>query len=405
MELLITIAFFIMLLSILAVLIYFIYDYISYKEAVDKTIEIINSSNLAIETSINTNRSAIDTANTNINTQDKRNTANALNIQTTSGDLLDFNRNIKSLLQFSSNGLPINDEIFTRTFSTDPGIQNYRINLMRRVNALSGMTIESSTDKGLKICHQNSENCVNLNMRDNNNMEIAPAGEAGYMTIKSPSASLPLAKFDFANNNIYFGGSNTSTSPMYLQNNQVFLDDSKLNIKLPNGAPPVKLNNVLQQNARIIDALGTINQSIWQSYSNLEVLVDYKLTTTGTTNALEISLTPIYDMPSGTQLSFSISASHIGSYIGSAQNQPTTTLNENASGVAASISYSAPNNIVTITFTNNVLKHKFIKFTISGTNIFSSPPANGASGTTVATRQSYPSDYYPRLNQNKIDLI
>lgn len=413
MDLLITIAFFIMLLSILGVLIYFIYDYISYKEAVDRTIQMVNSSNLAIEASINQNRSALGILNKNIDTQDQRNTRTELISQSTSGDLGDFDANLRHFMQFSSNAYDLKDTIFEKRFNLDPQTEDYRLKLLRRVNAISGMTIASGPNKNLKICHGESENnCINLSMTDTNNFDITPNTPTGMMTIKSASSSLPLAKFDFAQNNVYFGGSNIASSPMYVAGNEVYLDKDRVKIKLTDSLN-MNFNTMMTQNNRMKLAMEAMNSAIWQSSSNIEVLAQYRLTNSwvsasSITNNLQITLIPLYNIVSGTVLYVELSASELG----------VTDIATDISGsITTPLNASMQKNVnslkITITAPAGMDKDKPLSFNLQTTNKFTlvasptstTPNIISGSGTTIARRNVYPDDYPPRLSENAINNI
>ncbi len=424
MDLLITIAFFIMLLCILAVLIYFIYDYISYKEAVDRTIQMVNSSNLAIEASINQNRSALGILNTNIDTQDQRNTRTELNSQTTSGDLRDFDANLRHFMHFSSNVQDLKDKIFEDRFSLDPRTDDYKLKLLRRVNAISGMTIESAPNKNLKICHGASDNCINLSMTDSQNFDISPDSPTGMMTIKSAGSSLPMAKFDFAQNNVYFGGSNIHSSPMYVRGNEVYLDKDRVNIKISDSVK-MNFNTMISQNSQMITAMNTMNSAIWQSSSNIEVLAQYRFTTTtGSsstfTHNLDIILLPLYNIPADTALYVELSASELGvnsitltssTFSQSSTSSTSSTLSTSTVPSMGATSMEESNNMLKITIntpTAGIEKHKqiIINFTLTNVNIFGGVSAGTTkSGTTIARRTIYPDDYPPRLSQNAINNI
>jgi hypothetical protein len=414
MDLLITIAFFIMLLSILGVLIYFVYDYLSYKEAVDKTIQMVNSSNLAIEASINQNRSALGILNKNIDTQDERNTRTELNSQTTSGDLRDFDANLRHFMQFSSNEYNLQDRIFENRFSLDSNTDDYRLKLLRRVNAISGMTIASGPNKNLKICHGESENnCINLSMTDNNNFDITPNTPTGMMTIKSASSSLPMAKFDFSQNNVYFGGSNIASSPMYVAGNEVYLDKDRVKIKLTDSLN-TNFNSMISQNNNMKTAMQKMNSAIWQSSSNIEVLAQYKLTTTTGTQAntfthnLEIILLPLYNIPANTALYVDLSTTELGATGITLLTSIQATSTVPSMGTT---SMEKSNNMLKITINTPATgiekdRQIIINFTLTNVNTFGGVSAGTTkSGPTIARRNVYPVDYAPRVSEEAINLI
>jgi hypothetical protein len=292
----------------------------------------------------------------------------------------------------------------------------YRLKLLKRVNAISGMTIESAPNKNLKICHAASDNCVNLSMTDSNNFDITPNTPTGMMTIKSASSSLPMAKFDFAQNNVYFGGSNIDSSPMYVSGNQVYLDKDRVKIKLTDSVN-MNFNTMMTQNNRMKLAMEAMNSAIWQSSSNIEVLAQYRLTNTWAsasspiTNNLQITLIPLYNIVSGTELYVELSISELG-----------------VTGITDGISMTSTPNIasvqkdvkdgnklkITITAPSGMDKDKAIFFTLATTTnkftLVTSPTATtqnviAGSGTTIARRNVYPADYPPILSQNAINNI
>jgi hypothetical protein len=416
MELLITIAFFIMLLCILGVLVYFIYDYISYKEAVDRTIQMVNSSNLAIEASINQNRSALGILNKNIDTQDQRNTRTELNSQTTKGDLGDFDANLRYFMQFSSNVEDLKDKIFDYRFSLeDQRPDDYKLKLLKRVNAISGMTIESAPNKNLKICDGASDNCINLSMT-NQIFDITPNTPTGMMTIKSASSSLPMAQFDFGQNNVYFGGSNIDSSPMYVKGNEVYLDKDRVKIKIPTLKHPngvMSFDKMITENNDIKRAMNTMNSAIWQSSSNIEVLGQYILTTTTGTLAntftynLEIILLPLYNIPANTALYVELSTTELGATGIDIGNVIQATSSTPQMGTA---SMEKSNNMLKITINTpatSIEKDRqiIITFTLPNATVFIGASLGTKSGTTIARRTIYPDDYPPRLSQNAINNI
>jgi hypothetical protein len=390
---------------------------LSYKEAVDKTIQMVNSSNLAIEASINQNRSALGILNKNIDTQDQRNTRTELNSQTTSGDLRDFDANLRYFMQFSSNEYDLKDKIFENRFSLDSRTDDYRLKLLRRVNAISGMTIASGPNKNLKICHGESENnCINLSMTDNNNFDITPNTPTGMMTIKSASTSLPMAKFDFSQNNVYFGGSNIDSSPMYVSGNQVYLDKDRVKIKISDSLN-MNFNTMMTQNNKMRLAMEAMNSAIWQSSSNIEVLAQYRLTTTAGTPAstfnhnLEIILIPLYNIPENTELYIYLSPTELG-VTGFTSSSSSSSQEQDVSMT------STPVNVATVQKDGTNLKIKIrpssvmdkdkqvsISLQKQNTNIFTGASVGTKSGTTIARRIVYPADYPPLLSQNAINNI
>ena len=286
-----SIIFFIMFLVIISIIIYLVYDFINYKENVDKTI--VNTTNF-----INQN---FETVTSNLTT-----TKNKLqnNISKTNKDLISFrdksklNDNIlnnkinnldSDLIIFKDNTISDNNILNNRIDDLDSGVINFKnktisdnnilnnriddvntnldnfdnslkkyfrftgnneqelrnkklydhifesitpdLKLIAKVEAVNGMTIRTSDDlnnKPFKIC--NSENnCLQLNV-NNDGFNITP-NNLNNLTINNTNNS-PLAKFDMKNNSIYFGGEDLN-APIFINNSNLYLNNINMIYKAP----------------------------------------------------------------------------------------------------------------------------------------------------------------------------
>lgn len=308
MELIMAIIFFIMFLVILGIFIYFIYDYMTYKDVVDKTVilmrDIINNSNMVIKGAVETTKSEIRRLDRNISAEKLRNENDYEKINTIESNLNRFDTNLKRYFQFTSNNHTINDKLYQFTF--DPNV-DYRINLMRRVNAAAGITI--GKDQDLQICNANS-NCVKLSV-DGNAFNIASANampsdttsRIDFMQVKGNDQSRTIfTKFDMQDNSIYFGGVNNSISPMYVSGatNDVFVKENKFNIRpynseayrmgtiregssnLANWIDELNKQNIVE-NSLISQTLQQINTGLYSAYSNIEAIASYAFNVISTT--------------------------------------------------------------------------------------------------------------------------
>lgn len=242
MDMLISIIFFIMFLIIIGVIIYLIYDFINYKENVDKSMELtvneVNKNFTKVSNNINKTETKLtsDISQTNkdlsLFKQDTNMNQQILDnkIKDVSTNLDNFDSSLKKYFTFMDNNNQVisNKKIFKHVFESI----NPNLRLMANVEAVSGMTIKTSENlkdnKNLKICNTNN-NCLQLNV-NNDTFNLTP-DNVNNLVINNTS-NIPLARFDMKNNSIYFGGSDIN-SPMFIQNSNLYVNNINMIIKPP----------------------------------------------------------------------------------------------------------------------------------------------------------------------------
>lgn len=358
MDIIMAIIFFIMFLIILGILIYFIYDYITYKQVVDDTViyirDVINTSNQVISSSIKSNKNYIERVDSNLskNLQDEqlRNDRDNENITTLQNNLNKFDTNLKRFFQFTKNDVPISDKLFEHQFDADANNSRYKLNLLQRVNAATGITI----NEDMKICNSGSgEDCMKFKV-DDTQFLIAPEASDNnikYMQI-APSISgnnRPLASFGFkSDKGVYFGGSNKMNAGAYYEqagSGSFNINENNMRFNRNSGGyytiPDLKegVSNIInlvdqlnmqnsEEHHKMLGALSAINEGMYSAYSNVEVLASYSLTfdtlvingVAGTTKSIltfnVITLQDIYpfnnaDGTSSTSIELSVHANNI----------------------------------------------------------------------------------------------
>jgi len=255
-----------MFLVIISIIIYLVYDFINYKENVDKTIvnttnfinqnfETVTSNLTTTENKLQnniskTNKDLIsfrDKSKLNnkilnnkinnldsdlINFKDKTDSDNNIlnnRIDGVNTNLDNFDNSLKKYFKFTGNNEQElrNKKLYDHIFeSISPDLK-----LIAKVEAVNGMTIRTSANlnnKPFKIC--NSENnCLQLNV-NNDGFNITP-NNLNNLTINNTS-NLPLAKFDMKNNSIYLGGDDLN-APMFINNSNLYLNNINMIYKAP----------------------------------------------------------------------------------------------------------------------------------------------------------------------------
>jgi hypothetical protein len=176
-----------------------------------------------LKLSINKTNLNLNDANSNLNNTNLKLTSNELNINK-------FDTNLKQFFQYKSNGTTINDAIFNYQFGATPNIS---LDLLRNVNAISGITIETDNsilNNNFRLCDK-TKNCMDINI-DNNGLNIFPTSSIFnsnnttcniYIHDKSKKI---IAKFDLENRGIYLGGDGENAG-MYIKDSNVYI--KKLN--------------------------------------------------------------------------------------------------------------------------------------------------------------------------------
>jgi hypothetical protein len=212
MNVLMSIIFFIMFLVIIGVMIYLIYNYIEYKNSVNKIIEQQNGFNSNLNADIRTvdNKYSplINNVNENVGKLDTKLNSYSTKIDSTSNTILNFDTALNQFFLFTSNNLPISDRIYNHFFKPDT-LDAYRIKMMRRVEAVSGMTIDTDIINDFKICKAGDRNkCITMRTNDNG-FDIKPAGADNINFFNKNNR--PLAQFDLNRDTVHMGGYSNQT--------------------------------------------------------------------------------------------------------------------------------------------------------------------------------------------------
>ena len=318
---------------------YFYTSYSNYKEDVDDTFEktknYINTSISKIDDNI---RSSITENNTKINntsnyisdinrkinrvdlkTEDNyaefKNSINNYNSNLNKTNLLidsntinlnKFDNNIKHYFQYKSNGETLNQSIYNYQFGAIP---NLSLDLLRNVNAISGMTIETDNTSNFRLCDKN-KNCMDMNI-DNGSFNIFPTNFTSNNTenifIYDKKKEKILAKFDLKNRGIYLGGDGEDAG-MYINDSNVYVkkiniinnsgnyssdktlyDKTKIGQTQSYNTYPFELNDI--NNRTEIYGIYTIIRGLEPQTPQNEIIFNFKSSN---------------DIPSGTTLSFNI---------------------------------------------------------------------------------------------------
>lgn len=185
----------------------------------------VNRNDLRYTDNYNNVTNLINVTNTNLNNTNSNlnlflNNTNS-NINNTNSNLNKFDTNIKQYFQYKSNGSTINDAIFNYQFGVSP---NLSLDLLRNVNAISGMTVETdNSTNNFRLCDK-SRNCMDMNI-DNQGLNIFPSifnsnNTTSNIYIYDKNKTSILAKFDLANRGIYLGGDGENAG-MYINNSNV----------------------------------------------------------------------------------------------------------------------------------------------------------------------------------------
>lgn len=411
MDLLMAIGFFIMFLVILGVLIYLIYDYIAYKKTVDETVEQmkrrINRSNVRIQRGYNENASILNNATSNI----------LMNRQ----DLVDFDNGLKNMFTLTSNDYPVNTSIFDYIMNADPDNNVYKMKLLKRVEAVSGMRVEvgNAANKNFQFCSNNA--CLNLQMTDSK-FKITPSGTNNLEITAANAARSPMANFDFANNSIYLGGDTAASSAMYLDLNAtggVIVDSSKFKFKGTGDSSDVPLQTILQGINTKFDGVGTtlqaVNNAIYSSYSNVEFIAQYAftntpitsttngVTTTTNTNILNVTIVPLYDIvfDSDKSINVYIQSSDIATWYNTTPTPQQNTLTSPVSTVTKLDSTNVFGFVVT--FSANLTKNTSYTFSYSKAGASPIGVSMPITGSTIPIRTKFPTSYPLSVARSSLD--
>lgn len=345
---------------------YFYTSYNNYKEDVDdnfeKTKNYINSSitklNHNIHSSINENntkinntsnyindinsrvnrvdlkskdyydevKSSINTTNTNLNNLNSRLTSNDVNLDK-------FDTNLKQFFQYKTNGTTINDAIYNYKFGVSP---NLSLDLIRNVNAISGITIETdnTANTNFRLCDKSTnKNCMDMNINNQGlNIFPTPSGTSVNTTnniyIYDKTKENIIAKFDLANKGIYLGGDGENAG-MFIKDGNVYVKK----INLLNGDYASIKTTYDKSKKGQIQTFNTYPLDLTDINNKTEITGIYVIhrgTETPPLNIIIINFKSSNDIPAGTSLIFNIpelsNTSIIDEQIITTETSPTSIL-------------------------------------------------------------------------------
>ena len=172
---------------LISILTYLIYDYLEYKKNVD----------IAFNLTLNQINKEIQKSNNNLKYQHKSiikefsNSKGSYNIH-------QYENSLGRYFNFGENQMD---------FNTVVTLEN-------------GLDIMTSNANELSICN-NRDQCIRLSS-DKQNFSIIP-DNVGITTIYAENET-PLAVFDMQNKGVFLGGTNETNSPLYVTNNEVFIN-------------------------------------------------------------------------------------------------------------------------------------------------------------------------------------
>ena len=228
---LMTIIFFIMFLIIIGIIIYLTYDYINHKSDITDSMSKVDGDIESVKSNAVTyNQYEKDKI---WYKTDMANTSNILqkvqdNTKKSATNLSNLDSSLKKYFTFYDDSREIQDKkIYDHVFSGN----DKDIDLLSKVNATSGLTVSTTVNKrdskNLKICNNENE-CIQMNV-DKNGFNITPDNVKG-LSINGKDNSV-ITKYDMNNNSIFFGGSNMNTSPMFIQNGKMYVNNMSFIMK------------------------------------------------------------------------------------------------------------------------------------------------------------------------------
>ena len=234
MDVFISIIFFFMFLLIIGVVSYFIYDYISYKNDVDKSIEIttdfINNSFDKVATNIDLTE-ANCASNINIISDNIHKLGLADDIIKNNINFIDnkINTFFKFDRNYNATSCNLNNKIYDYIVSSvSPNLE-----ILSKVSTTNGFTINTPQNvidiNNFKLCNKNTSNCIDLNV-NNDGFNITPTNVNRFV-INSVDKK-PLALFDLKQKEIYLGGVDT-TAPLFIKDNELYINNINFIIKDP----------------------------------------------------------------------------------------------------------------------------------------------------------------------------
>ena len=176
------------LVSILA---YLVYDYLNYKQNVD----------IAFSSTINQVNNQFQKSNKNIKVHNKSINKDFFDSRN-SYNIYEYNRSLNNFFEYDKNNLGL---------KTHTKINN-------------GLDMITSNANDLNICNSRDE-CIRFRS-DQQKFSIIP-NNVRMMTIYAEDET-PLAAFDMSLKGIYLGGTNESTSPLYVRDDEVYINQTNV---------------------------------------------------------------------------------------------------------------------------------------------------------------------------------
>jgi len=319
----------------------------------------VNRFDLKHKDNYNDVSSSIKTTNIDLSKLNTRLTSNDVNLNK-------FDTNLKQFIQYKSSGTTINDAIYNYNFGVST---NLSMDLLRNVNAVSGMTVETDnlTNNNFKLCDKNvpNKNCMEMNI-NNNGLNIFPTpsttstpNNTNNIYIYDKPKTKIIAKFDLENRGIYLGGDGENAG-MFIIDGDVYVkkinllngdyasvkkpyDKSKKGQTQSFNTYQVGLDDI--NNQTLITGIYVINRGTEASPINI-IIINFK-----SSNDIPIGTTITFNIPelSNTEINQSIPSSSV-------ETSPTIT---------SSVSLDTDN--IKITTTSLIQKDTNIRIKLSST--------------------------------------
>ncbi len=309
---------------------YFYNTYNQNKDLVNynfkKTADYVNTNTTTITNNISSLETKTNSFDSRINLINTTTTSN-VNLLTSNFDYLktltqplitnpnsniaNFDTSLKNYFNFKHNNSTINEKLYSYQFGVTP---NLSLELLRNIDATSGMTIRTNNERLFRVCDvANANSCIDLNV-NNGNFNVYPSATTGNtinnMNIMNSSTGSVLANFNFPNKSIYLGGANESAG-LYIKEGDVFVKNLNL---LKSGTNYSDAKNIYDFNAP-----STAANTFKYDFERLartrivRIIGNYTISTipavssgTSSTTRIDLLLRSRFDIPSGTSISFEI---------------------------------------------------------------------------------------------------
>jgi len=266
----------------------------------------VNRTELRSTDNYNELRSTLSNTNMNISNFDSRLTSNRDNLNR-------FDNGLKQFFKFNA-GNPattINQALFDYQFQVGTNILS--LDILRRVNAIAGITINTDTTTGvnnnLSVCDNTNSNCIDMNV-DTNGFNIYPRTTGGLsnLNIYNKSKNKVIAKFDTNTNEIYLGGSGEDAG-MLVKDSNIYIKENRLNL-LKDGSLYGDVKTVYNKNNRgTPQTFNTYQISYADTHTNNSITGIYSITKGTETPpilTIVINFKSSYNIPSGTLININI---------------------------------------------------------------------------------------------------